>query len=100
MSVYSKIVVALGKMRYRVLMYLFISIILYGIAFIGEVEPLGYLLGSVNLVGYFLIFLFYGPPIYAPINILSQMIVTLGFFIEMFIVCEFIILLKRAIKVK
>jgi hypothetical protein len=100
MSAYSKIVVALGKMRYRVLVYLSISVIVYVLAFTSGSALVFDILSYINWAGTISLLLLYGHGSAGsggggPIGILPEMIVTLGLFIEIFIVCEFIIALKK-----
>jgi hypothetical protein len=99
MSVRAKIAAALQKRRYRTLVYLLISVLIYGFAFMVDVELLFYALALINLVGDFLSVFWticYGPPSmnYTYPNsalLVGKIMVTLGLFIEIFIVAEFII---------
>jgi hypothetical protein len=104
MSTYTKIVVALGKMRYRVLLYLsIIALITLILAFGGgKVHSLvGEAVFFINFLGLMLVFLYYGSPSAGygyNVGIFSLVLYMFGFFVEMFIVGEIIVSLRKGSK--
>jgi hypothetical protein len=102
MNSHAKIVVALGKMRYRVLVYLFINVLIFCIlAFTsGEANQfVSLVLSFINPAGLLLVFLFYGPPsIGYSYPTMSRGLYVFGFFVEMFIVGEIIVSLRKGSK--
>jgi hypothetical protein len=105
MSVYSKIVVALRKMRYRVLLYLsiiaVITLISRILAFVGGVASFLFFeaLYFINPLGLLLAFLFYGrPSLGYSYPTMAGVLYMFGFFVEMFIVGEIIVSLRKGSK--
>jgi len=98
----------LSQRNYRALVYLSASILVYAVLLIRSALGLGsffseYLMFYINWVGVLLLFLFYGRPHmysgwYDPASVLPYALLVFGLFVEIFIVCEFFISVKKLVQ--
>ena len=92
----------LSERKYRALVYLLASVIINTVMSASAGSYFSYLTYYINIIGVLLLFLFYGRPHmyggwYDPTSILPPVLLMFGLFVEIFVVCEVAIYIKRMI---